>query len=157
MSRSDKKDTTCVCCEYKFTRPAKLSPILQDKNQENDPEAGPGLSTQANREDQAGPSEVTQVIGEELDLPLNLKECQHLYYDLLQADDEAFEEIIPQEVGSSEVERQDAQEQDTIAKKSDHNIDIFVKGVADYNFLKELGMIEETEMEELADSVPQTI
>ncbi|PKC50238.1 hypothetical protein RhiirA1_486975, partial [Rhizophagus irregularis] len=24
MPRSDKKDTTCVCCGYKFTRPAKL-------------------------------------------------------------------------------------------------------------------------------------
>jgi hypothetical protein len=110
MPRSDKKDTTCVCCGYKFTRPAKLrqhyqskknqcnppseissqkegrkkanvprpcspspAPIVhaqgkdrrkekpepipisipQDKNQENDPEAGPGPLTQAYREGQA--------------------------------------------------------------------------------------------------------
>ncbi|GBB95633.1 hypothetical protein RclHR1_25800002 [Rhizophagus clarus] len=92
-----------------------------------------------------------EVTGEELDLPLNLKECQRLHHDLLQADDKAFKENIPQEVGPSEVKRQDAQEQDAIPKKSDHNIDTFVKDVADYSFLKELGMIEETETEELAE------
>ena len=109
--------------------------IPQDKNQENDPEAGPGPSTQAYREGK--PSEVEQqnaydkharkprehlktwgsrlrrrwieVTGEERDLPLNLKECQRLHHDLLQADEEAFEEIIPQEGEPSEVERQDAQ------------------------------------------------
>ena len=79
-----------------------------------------------------------EVTGEECDLPLTLKACQSLHHDLLQADDEAFEEIIPQEVGPSKVVRQDAQEQDAIPKKSDHNIDTFVKDVADYNFLKEL-------------------
>ena len=116
MPRSDKKDTTCACCGYKFTRPAKLrqhyqskknqcnlppeissqkegrkkanvprphspspasapvvhargkdrrkekpetiqAPIPQDKNQENDPEAGPGPSTQAYREGK--PNEVS--------------------------------------------------------------------------------------------------
>jgi len=82
-------------------------------------------------------------------LPLNLKECQRLHHDLLQADDKAFEEIIPQEVGPSEVERQDAQEQDAIIKGSAH-IDTFAKNVADYSLLKELGMIEEAETEELA-------
>ncbi|GBC00512.1 hypothetical protein RclHR1_38810001, partial [Rhizophagus clarus] len=134
------------------------APIPQDKNQENDSETGLSPLTQANREDQAESSEVTQdkfidrharkprehlktwgarlrrrwfeVTGEELDLPLNLKECQHLHHDLLQADDEAFKENILQE--------------------SDHNIDTFVKDVADYSFLKELGMIEETATEELA-------
>ena len=30
-------------------------------------------------------------------MPKNLKECQRLHHDLLQADEEAFEEIIPQE------------------------------------------------------------
>ena len=101
MAKSDKKNTTCASCGYKFTRPAKLrqhyqsnknqynqppedntptpvprpqspppalvvhvrgkdrrkekpepiqTPILQDKNQENDPEAGPGPSTQEYRE-----------------------------------------------------------------------------------------------------------
>ncbi|GBC10149.1 hypothetical protein RclHR1_09390005 [Rhizophagus clarus] len=91
-----------------------------------------------------------KVTGEECDLPLILKACQSLHHDLLQADDEAFEKIIPQEMGSSEVERQDTQEQDVIPKKFDHNIDTFVKDVADYSFLKELDMIEETETEELA-------
>ena len=38
-----------------------------------------------------------EITGEECDLLLNLKECQHLHHDLLQADEEAFEEIIPQE------------------------------------------------------------
>ncbi|GBB85766.1 hypothetical protein RclHR1_01220062 [Rhizophagus clarus] len=108
------------------------APISQDKNQENDPEAGPGRSTQAYREDQVEPNDHTQgkyidrhtrkprehlktwsarlcrrwveVTGEERDLPLNLKECQHLHHDLLQADDEAFEEIIPQKVGPDEIE-----------------------------------------------------
>ncbi|GBC00953.1 hypothetical protein RclHR1_40090001 [Rhizophagus clarus] len=102
-------------------------------------------TTQANREEQAGPSKVIQdkfidrharkprehmktwdarlrrrwleVTGEELDLPLNLKECQRLHHELLQADDEAFEKNIPQEVGPSKVEQQDAQEQDTIPKE----------------------------------------
>ena len=83
-------------------------------------------------------------------MPLNLKECQRLHHDLLQANDEAFEEIIPQEMRPSEIEQQDTQEQDAIPKKSDHNIDTFVKDVADYSFLKELGMIEEAETEELA-------
>ncbi|GES97919.1 hypothetical protein GLOIN_2v1481003 [Rhizophagus clarus] len=106
------------------------TPILKDKNQENDPKTGPSLSTQANREEQAGPSKVTQgkiidrhtrkpkehmktwgaklrrrwfeVTGKELDLPLNLKECQRLHHDLLQADNEAFKENIPQEMGPSE-------------------------------------------------------
>ncbi|GBB90380.1 hypothetical protein RclHR1_01730028, partial [Rhizophagus clarus] len=110
MPRSDKKDTTCVCCRYKFTRPAKLCQHYQS----------PSQAIQANREEQAGPSEVTQskfidwharkprehlktwgarlrqrwfkVTGEELDLPLNLKECQRLHHDLLQADDKAFKE-----------------------------------------------------------------
>ena len=79
------------------------APIPQDKNQENDPETGPGPSTQAYREGK--PSEVSprgkyidrlarkprehlkiwsarlrrrwvEVTGEECDLPLNLKECQ---------------------------------------------------------------------------------
>ena len=44
-------------------------------------------------------------------MPKNLKECQRLHHDLLQADEEAFEEIIPQEGESSKVERQDAKEQ----------------------------------------------
>ena len=36
-------------------------PIIQSpKNQENDPKTGPSPSTQANREEQAGPSKVTQ-------------------------------------------------------------------------------------------------
>ena len=48
-----------------------------------------------------------EVTGEELDLPLNLKECQRLHHDLLQADDEAFEEIIPQEGKPSEIEQQE--------------------------------------------------
>src|ERR1043165_8622180 len=100
MARSDKKNTTCVCCGYKFTRPAKLrqhyqsnknqcnqppedntqrsvprplsptpAPVVYTREndrrrekpepiQENDPEAGPGLSTQAYREGK--PSEDTQ-------------------------------------------------------------------------------------------------
>ncbi|GBB95563.1 hypothetical protein RclHR1_25650002 [Rhizophagus clarus] len=58
-----------------------------------------------------------RVTGKELDLPLNLKECQRLHHDLLQADDKAFEENIPQEVEPSEVERQDVQEQDAIPKE----------------------------------------
>ncbi|GES74630.1 hypothetical protein GLOIN_2v1480811 [Rhizophagus clarus] len=33
----------------------------------------------------------TEIIGEECDLPKNLKECQRLHHDLLQADDEVFE------------------------------------------------------------------
>ncbi|CAG8748977.1 13476_t:CDS:1, partial [Funneliformis mosseae] len=49
-----------------------------------------------------------------------------------------------------EVEQQDVQEQDTNQKKSDHTIDTFAKNVADYSLLKELGMIEEAETEELA-------
>ncbi|GBB86557.1 hypothetical protein RclHR1_12990006 [Rhizophagus clarus] len=173
MPRSDKKDTTCVCCGYKFTRPAKLrqhyqsnknqcnqppedntqrsvsrplsltpTPVVhtrgndrrrekpepiqtsipQDKNQENDLKTGPSQSTQANREEQAGPSEVTQ--GKFIDRHArkpreNMKtwECQRLHHELLQVDDEAFEENIPQEVGPREVEQQDAQEQDAIPKE----------------------------------------
>ncbi|GBC08877.1 hypothetical protein RclHR1_08450005 [Rhizophagus clarus] len=84
---------------------SQVPPIIQSpKNQENDPKTGPSPSTQANREEQAGSSEVIQ-------------ECQRLHHELLQADDETFKENIPQEVGLSEVERQDAQEQDTIPKK----------------------------------------
>lgn len=52
-----------------------------------------------------------EVTGKERELPLTLKECQLLHHDLLQADEEAFEEIIPQEGKPSEVERQDTQEQ----------------------------------------------
>ena len=38
MPRSDKKDTTCVCCGYKFTRPAKLRQHYKsNKNQCNQP------------------------------------------------------------------------------------------------------------------------
>jgi len=111
--------------------------IPQDKNQENDPEAGPGPSTQAYREGK--PNEVerqdthdrharkprehlkiwgarlrrrwVEVTGEECDLPITLKACQSLHHDLLQADNEAFEEIIPQGGEPSDVEQQDAQEQ----------------------------------------------
>ena len=39
---------------------------------------------------------MVEVTSEERDLPLNLKACQRLHHDLLQADEEAFEEIIPQ-------------------------------------------------------------
>ncbi|CAB4389187.1 unnamed protein product [Rhizophagus irregularis] len=41
MPRSDKKDTTCVCCGYKFTRPAKLR--QSKKNQCSPP---PEISSQ---------------------------------------------------------------------------------------------------------------
>src|ERR1043165_1205805 len=120
-------------------KPEPIPKIQAPISQEYDPEAGPGPSTQAYRKDQAGPSKDTQgkyidryarkprehlktwgarlrrrwveVTGEEHDLPITLKDCQRLHHDLLQADDEAFEEIIPKEVGSSEVEQQDAQEQ----------------------------------------------
>jgi len=51
-----------------------------------------------------------EVTGEECDLPKNLKECQRLHHDLLQADDESFENNSE----SSEVERQDAQVEDLI-------------------------------------------
>ena len=38
MPRSDKKDTTCACCGYKFTRPAKFRQHYQsNKNQCNLP------------------------------------------------------------------------------------------------------------------------
>ncbi|CAB4377813.1 unnamed protein product [Rhizophagus irregularis] len=38
MPRSDKKDTTCVSCGYKFTRPAKLCQHYQsNKNQCSQP------------------------------------------------------------------------------------------------------------------------
>ncbi|CAB4392917.1 unnamed protein product [Rhizophagus irregularis] len=61
------------------------------------------------------------VTGEECVMPLNLKECQRLHHALLQADDVAFEEIIPKEGEHSEDEQQDAQEQDAIAKNiEDH-------------------------------------
>jgi hypothetical protein len=41
-----------------------------------------------------------EVTGEECDLPQNLKECQRLHHDLLQADDEAFEKVqIDSEAG----------------------------------------------------------
>ena len=36
-----------------------------------------------------------EVTGEECDLLITLKACQSLHHDLLQADNEAFEEIIP--------------------------------------------------------------
>ena len=35
-----------------------------------------------------------------------------------------------------------------ISKGSDHTINIYAKNIEDYNLLKELGMIEETETEE---------
>jgi hypothetical protein len=38
-----------------------------------------------------------EVTGNEHELPLTLKDCQLLHHDLLQADDETFEKIIPQE------------------------------------------------------------
>ncbi|GES77183.1 hypothetical protein GLOIN_2v1480811 [Rhizophagus clarus] len=176
MARSDKKNTTCASCGYKFTRPAKLrqhyqsnknqcnkppedntptpiprpqspppapvvhargknrrkekpepiqTPILQDKNQENDPEAGPGPSTQEYRERR------------------HSKDTQ---------DEEAFEEIIPQVGEPSEVERQYDQEQSriTLDRAQDHTgIDKIRKNVNDYEVLKELDMIEEAETEEL--------
>ncbi|PKK57805.1 hypothetical protein RhiirC2_720983 [Rhizophagus irregularis] len=54
MPRSDKKDTTCVSCGYKFTRPAKLCQHYQKLEKygeaKEDPEAGPGPATQAHRE-----------------------------------------------------------------------------------------------------------
>src|SRR5688572_6377864 len=38
MARSDKKNTTCISCGYKFTRPAKLRQHYQsNKNQCNQP------------------------------------------------------------------------------------------------------------------------
>src|SRR3990170_108398 len=44
MPRSDKKDTACACCGYKFTRPAKLRQHYQSKkNQCNPP---PEISSQ---------------------------------------------------------------------------------------------------------------
>src|SRR4051794_35844943 len=44
MPRSDKKDTTCVCCGYKFTRPSKLRQHYQSiKNQCSPP---PEISSQ---------------------------------------------------------------------------------------------------------------
>ncbi len=52
-----------------------------------------------------------EVTSEERELPLTLKDYQLLHHDLLQADEEAFEEIIPQEGEPSEVERQDSKEQ----------------------------------------------
>ena len=52
-----------------------------------------------------------EVTGEERDLLLNLKEYQHLHHDLLQADEETFEEIISQEGEPSMIEQQDIQDQ----------------------------------------------
>ncbi|GET00114.1 hypothetical protein GLOIN_2v1480811 [Rhizophagus clarus] len=165
MARSDKKNTTCASCGYKFTRPAKLrqhyqsnknqcnkppedntptpiprpqspppapvvhtrgkdrrkekpepiqTPILQD----NDPEAGPGPSTQEYRERR------------------HSKDTQ---------DEEAFEEIIPQVGEPSEVERQYDQEQSriTLDRVQDHTgIDKIRKHVDDYDLLKEIDMTE---------------
>src|ERR1043165_7175362 len=37
MPRSDKKDTTCTCCGYKFTRPAKLRQHYQSKKNQCSP------------------------------------------------------------------------------------------------------------------------
>ncbi|GBC02108.1 hypothetical protein RclHR1_04450016 [Rhizophagus clarus] len=100
--------------------PAPLvPPIIQSpKNQENDPKTGSSPSTQANREEQAEPSEVTQ--DKFIDRHAR-KPREHMKTwgaDCAEdADDEAFEENIPQEVGPSEVEQQDAQEQDAIPKE----------------------------------------
>ena len=44
MPRSDKKDTTCVCCGYKFTRPAKLRQHYQSKK--NQCNSSPEISSQ---------------------------------------------------------------------------------------------------------------
>ncbi|RGB28715.1 hypothetical protein C1646_767471 [Rhizophagus diaphanus] len=100
------------------------APIPQDKNQENDPEADSGPSTQAYAlapPARKGQVESSKVSSRECDMPLNLKECQHLHHALLQADDEAFEEIIFKEEEHSEEEQQDAQEQDAIPKKVRHD------------------------------------
>jgi hypothetical protein len=40
-----------------------------------------------------------EVTDSEHELPLTLKDCQLLHHDLLQADDETFKKIIPQEDG----------------------------------------------------------
>ncbi|GBB86700.1 hypothetical protein RclHR1_13090001, partial [Rhizophagus clarus] len=130
---------TCDRCVIQPLPAPLVPPIIQSpKNQENDPKTGPSSSIQANKEEQTGPSEVIQgkfidrharkprkhmktwgarlrrrwfeVTGKELDLLLNLKECQRLHHELLQADDEAFEENIPQEVGPREVEQQELAE-----------------------------------------------
>ena len=37
MSKSDKKDTTCACYGYKFTRPAKLRQHYQSKKNQYSP------------------------------------------------------------------------------------------------------------------------
>ena len=66
-----------------------------------------------------------EVTGEECDLPLNLKECQRLHHDLLQADEEAFEEIILQEGEPSEVERQVTQDQGGPKPPANVNINQF--------------------------------
>ena len=108
------------------------APIPQDQGGENDSETDSGPLTQESEFNEVERQDThidkharkprehlktwgarlrrrwVEVTGEERDLPLNLKECQRLYYDLLQADDEAFEEIIPQEMGPSEIKRQDA-------------------------------------------------
>ncbi|CAB5161305.1 unnamed protein product [Rhizophagus irregularis] len=44
MPRSDKKDTTCACCGYKFTRPAKLRQHYQSKKNQCSPP--PEISSQ---------------------------------------------------------------------------------------------------------------
>ncbi|CAB4410878.1 unnamed protein product [Rhizophagus irregularis] len=44
MPRSDKKDTTCVCCGYKFTRPSKLRQHYQSKKNQCSPP--PEISSQ---------------------------------------------------------------------------------------------------------------
>ncbi|GES91526.1 hypothetical protein GLOIN_2v1480811 [Rhizophagus clarus] len=91
-------------------------PIIQSpKNQENDPKTDKFIDRHARKPREHMKTwgvrlhrKWFKVTGEELDLPLNLKECQRLHHELLQADDEAFEENIPQKAGPSEVEQQDA-------------------------------------------------
>ena len=162
MPRSDKKDTTCACCGYKFTRPAKLRQHYQSKKNQCSPP--PEISSQKEEQKKANiprprspsPAPVvhtrgrdrrmekpkaipptpepeltpppeqnqpkalrvedeyidrharksgehlrtwgarlrrrwTEITGEECDLPKTLKECQRLHHNLLQVDDEAYE------------------------------------------------------------------
>ncbi|CAG8466574.1 34971_t:CDS:2, partial [Racocetra persica] len=126
-TRSDKKDTICKRCGYKCSIPQKLlsiQEINQDNNQEKVQVQTPVVHAQKRDRQREKLQAVNQipvykpelqreaptthdrdyngneVTGEERILPTTLKDCQLLYHDLLQANNEAFEKVqIDSEAG----------------------------------------------------------
>ncbi|GES74806.1 hypothetical protein GLOIN_2v1480811 [Rhizophagus clarus] len=182
MARSDKKNRECICCRKAFSTPQKLRQhytstknqcsLPSINNQPTEPRSPsfiPALPTPKpdgkyidKYARKPGEHMKTwsarlhrrwvEIAGEKCDLPQNLKECQRLYQDILQADDEALElqpttqdEDQVGEAGPGPTTQANALAPPVREELT--SIDKINQQVDDYELLKELGMIEETEIE----------